>query len=343
MTNFDKKQKTKSRWQNRFIKQTKVFNSLLHSNRTNWKFLFELKDKITNEFAKTHLTTEELKKITNQYIENEKTKYNLEVQYIEEDGKQYTDYSNSKRFVQYTFNITTEKLQLECILRLYRTGEVYFISYTPCVWSFFVTSIKELKNGFSIFDYIKDKNKELFINTKYEKMCKKIFENQDLFPRHQWGLNTKSNQKEYLEVYINLYLTKELRKNKKEKVKLYHNRFFSFSKDNTPSISLLETHLDNYFSENNLTKNDIILDFLEFRNYMFHNKLRKDDYKKSTIDFPNLYDNFLSKHTEKELEIISSFHNLYKHDIDCLFHKLYLNDEELEQAKEYFCSSHYCI
>lgn len=326
-----KKRKTILRGKNRFEKQTKVFNCMLETNRTSWKTLINFNESILNTFSKTNLTYNELKDLFDEVLEKENKKNEISIQ-------QYNIYGNSKRFLESKFFVHTEKTRFDINLRIYTTGEVYFYIYRPCVYRFFVSSIEEFKNGFSLIDFMKSTYKEDFvIKTKFEKLCDYIFDYSHLFPRHEYGTNTKYHQELFIKDCINLFLTRHLRKTEKEKrlPMLFNDTYFKFYSDNKPNVSDVESYIKDFLKSNKLTYKDIIEDFLNFRKDIFDNNLRNDDYKKVEKDYPNFYCMF-GELSEEKKQIRDNFHDKYKYDLDCVFDKLPLNNEELKEAKKIF-------
>lgn len=317
---------TQKRGINRYNKQIKVFESLRQINRCSWKHLINFKEKIENEFSKTNLTLEYLNETLNNFLENENKIYNIEVE------DKY--YKNSVRFIQKEIDVKTYSTILNVTLRAYRTGEVYFIVYRPYTYNFYFTSIEELKNGFSIIKEIQKMYKDLFFTSKYEKLCEYIFSHEYLFPEKNYGINTEIFQRRYIKDCIDVFLTKNFRKEIRKPM-LFNTSFFKFN-NNTPNKSEVEILLKNYLEQNNLTIKEIIEDFLDFRNKVFNEKLRKDDYKKLDLDFPYFYC-FLTPLSDEKKEIQKTFHDKYKYDVDCLFDKLPLNNEEVIEAKKLFC------
>ncbi len=326
---LDKKlEETIVRGLNRHNKQIKAFEYLREINRGHWEHLIDFRKKIITEFSKTNLNFDDLNFFIDEFLKSENNKHSIFV-------KEEREYQNSVRFIQKNFFLQTYKLRLDLTLRIYRTGEVYFILYRPCTYSFYFTSIEELKNGFSFIDLIKKREKNLFFTSKYEKMCDSIFSNNYLFPKKEYGTNTESYQKEYIKDCINIYLTRHLRTQNREPM-LFDTTFFNFYSDNKPRKNDVYDLVKQYLENNNITINEIIEDFLSFRNNIFNEKLRTDSYKKLNKDYPNFYCMFTSLNDEKR-KIENGFHDKYKFDIDCLFDKLPLNNQEFIEAKSIFC------
>jgi len=313
---FKKKKETEIRFLNRFNKHTKqqLFNPDFEMENYNFKFLSMNREDFIKYTSNKNIPLNDLENGFKKVFLHHNL-FNLE---------RYYPFSN--KFLMYEFSYIVNNKKHNFFIKQYKTGEVYMVHYYPNVWKYYLMSVADF-NNFNIYDYLFENHLNDFIVTDYDLMLDKVL-NVDcdiLYPRHQWGLNTKRKQYDYLKDSIDKYLMSIL-----DSPKYYgfsETEHTVFNKDNRPNYKYALEKVKKYLTDNNITKTEIINDFLNLRNVMSrYSQIRTTSYKKISFDFPN--QGVFSNNSDID------YHEFYRYDLECFFDRHSLNNTEVIELKK---------